>query len=193
MFIKPPFRLLLTILLCLTLFSACRPQPSTPTSREADSVEPSVSQEETVSEPQKSSVSQEDTSTAPAPAEFLPGAFVLQNGNEIQNGPRDKGLNPLLATLIFYEDGSFQFDFDGGLSAGGFSGQYEVEEGRITAESTTSAYENEVRLIFRVEDENTLTFVEDQGGNHIYYVNKAKLLELLTEGDPFVRTDEIEP
>ena len=136
MFIKPPFHLLLTILLCLTLFSACRPQLSTPTSREADSVEPSVSQEETVSEPQKSSVSQEDTSTAPAPAEFLPGAFVLQNGNEIQNGPRDKGLNPLLATLIFYEDGSFQFDFDGGLSAGGFSGQYEVEEGRITAESS---------------------------------------------------------
>lgn len=181
MFIKPPFRLLLTILLCLTLFLACRPQPS-----------PSTPQDSATTE-QEPSVSQDSTSTAPEPAEFLPGAFVLQNGNEIQNGPRDKGLNPLLATLIFYEDGSFQFDFDGGLSAGGFSGQYEVEKGRITAESTTSAYENEVRLIFRVEDENTLTFMEDQGGNHIYYVNKAKQLELLTEGDSFVRTDEIEP
>lgn len=119
-----------------------------------------------------------------------PGVFVIHNGDEIQNGPNQNGVNPLLATLIFYEDRTFYFDFDTGLSVGGFSGNYEVRDDRITAVSDTSAYLENVNLVFTIQDEDTILFIEDQGGNQHYFVNKSKQLQLVEEGDPFVRSGE---
>ena len=128
---------------------------------------------------------QEESVTA-----WEPGVFVIHNGDEIQNGPNQKGVNPLLATLIFYEDGTFYFDFDTGLSVGGFSGNYEAADDRITAVSDTSAYPGNVQLVFTIQDEDTLIFVEDQAGNPHYFVNKSRQLQLVEKGDPFVRSGE---
>lgn len=165
------------------LFIGCARKDDPIGSEEQENMIDSSSSEET-SEDISMNV-QEESAT-----EWSPGVYVIHNGDEIQNGPNQKGVNPLLATLIFYEDGTFYFDFDTGLSVGGFSGNYEVMDDRITAISDTSAYPGNVHLIFTIQDEDTLIFVEDQGENQHYFVNKSKQLQLVEEGDPFVRSGE---
>ena len=170
-------------LLLSLLFIGCARNDDPIGSEEQESMIDSSSSEETLEE--TSMDVQEESMTA-----WKPGVFVIHNGAEIQNGLNQKGVNPLLATLIFYEDGTFYFDFDTGLSIGGFSGNYEVTDDRITAVSDTSAYPGNVHLIFTIQDEDTILFIEDQGGNQHYFVNKSKQLQLVEEGDPFVRSGE---
>ena len=118
------------------------------------------------------------------------GAFIIKNGNEIQNGPNQKGINPMIATIIFYEDGDFYFDSDTGLSIPGFRGHYQIKDQQIIAESDSSAHGKDVYLVFEILDDDTITFIEDQGGNRHYYINKSKQLQEIVKGDSFVRSGE---
>ena len=180
----------LCLLLSLVLlFTGCAREDNTKDQQGQDStIDSSSAGESSESEETPEESSREDSEEQDQP--WASGVFVIRNGNEIQNGPNQKGIHPLLATLVFYEDGTFYFNFDSGLSAGGFSGNYEVKEGQIIAESSTSVFFDKVYLVFNIADEDTLIFVEDQGGNQHYYINKARQLQAVSEGDAFIRSGE---